>query len=122
MTAAARLGVWLVLLGPACGGIAERGSRDGDGDFYHGGGDAPVRDADPPDGGGYDPTKGDTELGECRLGTPEGASETCPWLADRRCYTEREMACNCVCPRSRDSLCLSGFDAGPQGRVLVTCN
>lgn len=67
--------------------------------------------------------EGDTPLGECVLGfppyRPEGRS--CPWLADDLCYESREMACNCICPRNRDSQCSSGFDAGPDGRVHVYC-
>jgi hypothetical protein len=65
----------------------------------------------------------DTDLGDCQLGPPEnGASDDpCPWVADNRCYQTREMACNCACPRSHDSLCASGFDGGPNGHVWVGC-
>jgi hypothetical protein len=31
------------------------------------------------------------------------------------------MACNCACPRSHDSQCVSGFESGPNGHVLVSC-
>jgi hypothetical protein len=67
--------------------------------------------------------EGDTPLGECVLGFPPHRPEgrSCPWLADDLCYEAREMACNCVCPRNRDSQCSSGFDAGPDGRVAVYC-
>jgi hypothetical protein len=64
----------------------------------------------------------DTELGECKLGVREySTSKPCPWVADGRCYDTREMACNCECPRDRDSQCLSGFGDGPNGHVLVEC-
>jgi hypothetical protein len=66
----------------------------------------------------------DTDLGDCQLGPPEygAASDApCPWVADNRCYQTREMACNCACPRSHNSLCASGFDGGPDGHVWVGC-
>jgi hypothetical protein len=54
-----------------------------------------------------------------------GPAETygiaCPWVADSRCYEARDMACNCACPRDRDSQCLSGFGEGPDGHVEVVC-
>jgi len=46
----------------------------------------------------------------------------CAWVAENRCYDTREMACNCACPRSRNSECASGFDDGPDGHVWVACN
>ena len=66
----------------------------------------------------------DTDLGFCKLGPVDDYSSPapCAWVADKRCYTEREMACNCACPRSRNSQCSSGFDAGPDGHVWVSCN
>lgn len=65
----------------------------------------------------------DTALGECIEGPVEGSGEatSCAWVAAGRCYDEREMACNCVCPRSRDSQCVSGFERGPKGHVAVDC-
>jgi hypothetical protein len=66
--------------------------------------------------------EGDTELGECQLGTVVYDTRgDCPWVAELRCYTTREMACNCACPRDRDSQCSSGFGNGPSGRVEVDC-
>ena len=65
----------------------------------------------------------DTDLGDCQLGPTEhvASAEPCPWVTDNRCYATREMACDCACPRSHNSLCASGFDAGPDGHVLVSC-
>ncbi len=66
----------------------------------------------------------DTDLGSCTLGPKENyASDVpCAWVADGRCYDSHEMACNCACPRSHDSQCVSGFEAGPHGHVWVACN
>jgi hypothetical protein len=99
-----------------CGGAVER-SSSGEDDANSEGEDEPERDAAPP------LPPGDTPLGACRLGTKlsEVGSENCAWVAEQRCYQDREMACNCACPRSRDSLCSSGFAQGPQGRVWVSC-
>jgi hypothetical protein len=102
-----------------CGGIAEGRSPEPEPDSGEGAASAGKA---PEKSGGTLPVEGDTELGECRLGTPEAGSDTCPWLFERRCYDSRDMACNCACPRSRDSLCLSGFEAGPFGRVEVSCD
>jgi hypothetical protein len=72
---------------------------------------------------GFDPTT-DAQLGNCKMGPPETFDENgkCAWVADGRCYQDRAMACNCVCPRSKDSVCLSGFDGGPNGHVSVSCD
>jgi hypothetical protein len=100
-----------------CGGIVER-SSGGTGDG------APQAPSEQPgdDSGapGIDP-RSDTELGECVLGYLETFSKPCAWVADDRCYDARQMACNCVCPRDRDSQCTSGFDGGPDGHVWVDC-
>jgi hypothetical protein len=64
---------------------------------------------------------GETVLGECKLGREEDYRDPCPWVADERCYDDREMACNCACPRSRNSHCFSGFEAGAHGHVIVSC-
>jgi hypothetical protein len=65
----------------------------------------------------------DTELGECKLGplSYEADGGSCAWVADNRCYAARDMACNCACPRDRNSQCSSGFEAGPNGHVQVDC-
>lgn len=106
-----------MVLAAGCGGIAEGRSPD----------PAPGDEETTPAKGAGDATgqgqiEGDTELGECRRGPIETYSEPCPWVADHRCYRTREMACNCACPRSHDSVCLSGFDAGEDGHVAVSCD
>jgi len=109
------LGVWLLAILPACGGNVEGGgSPDSD----------PVSDPAAPDdsGSGNVPIEGDTALGDCTLGPRVSRLEACAWVAAERCYATREMACNCVCPRERDSQCVSGFDDGPDGRVAVSCH
>ena len=83
--------------------------------------DTPAQPSDQPSGS--DNPNADTELGECQLGPVVYSADAspCAWVADERCYATRAMACNCVCPRDRDSQCSSGFEAGPDGRVEVHC-
>ena len=112
--------LWLAL---ACGGRVDTGSEDP-------GESAPVKDptpaatsssgADP----GIDNPDADTDLGVCKLGPLEYAEpdQPCAWVADNRCYATHDMACNCACPRSRNSQCVSGFEDGPNGHVGVACN
>ena len=110
----------VLLLVGACGGVVEGGSEDP-------GEDAPARS---PSGSGASSSQGsdnpdaDIDLGDCKLGPVENRStdQQCAWVADMRCYQTREMACNCACPRSRNSQCASGFEAGPDGHVWVACN
>jgi hypothetical protein len=73
---------------------------------------------------GSDNPNADTDLGACTLGPREYSmpDKPCAWVADNRCYDTREMACNCACPRSHNSQCVSGFDDGPDGHVWVACN
>jgi hypothetical protein len=107
----------------ACGGNVEGGSKaPGD--------DTPATTPSDNDASGdsdqnaIDNPDADTELGSCKLGPRENlaSSEPCAWVADDRCYQTHDMACNCACPRSRNSQCVSGFDAGPDGHVWVACN
>lgn len=110
----------LVTLVAACGGnVSGGGSHDPEG------GDEPATDPEQSatPGGNGDFADADTELGECKLGplSYETDGGTCAWLADNRCYAARDMACNCICPRERNSQCTSGFEAGPNGHVLVDC-
>ena len=115
----ASLGV-LLTLSVACGGNTAGGgstsdTSDGDGASTPGGpNDTPDVSDDP---------NADTELGDCKLGPASYGEDAspCAWVADNRCYTTRAMACNCACPRERDSQCLSGFESGPEGRVDVDC-
>jgi hypothetical protein len=107
---------WLVV---ACGGHTEGGTGDAPESAQGASGSSAGNDRN----GSSPKVEGDTLLGECTLGfsqhRPEGRS--CTWLADALCYESRDMACNCICPRSRDSQCFSGFEEGPDGRVEVFC-
>src|SRR5262245_44347403 len=90
----------------ACGGRVEHGGSGSENDPTSqqalGG-----KSTDP----GFDPTT-DSDLGDCKMGPLEGLDDTntCAWVAAGRCYSDRAMACNCVCPRSGKSVCLSSFD------------
>lgn len=111
------LAVWLGIV--ACGGNVSGGSDGPEGDPD--GSDSPSREPDPSSPDTVDGA--DTALGDCKLGPRlfDGSDEPCAWVAKERCYAEREMACNCACPRGRNSQCASGFDAGPNGQVWVSC-
>jgi hypothetical protein len=123
-------GTWLAILGRmwrsslvalllvACGGVVEGGSRqDGEEEKPS---TNPGQDPAPSDDDGLDDPDADTQLGECKLGPEEGRAP-CAWVTDRRCYETRQMACNCACPRDRNSQCSSGFESGPDGHVWVSC-
>lgn len=122
MVRAASLGLVMALLLASCGGRTLTG-----GDGSEGSTDDPSGpSADPSDDeqdDGSSPVEGDRPLGDCVLGAMArpAMAEPCPWLAEGRCYESRDMACNCVCPRSKDSQCLSGFEGGPNSRVEVFC-
>lgn len=106
----------------ACGGVVEGGSGDRErGEAGARSQPAPGQEQEPDQpGSGINPTP-DTELGECVLGYRETWQAPCPWVAERRCYATREMACNCACPRDRDSQCVSGFAGGQDAHVPVLC-
>jgi hypothetical protein len=119
---AGSFGFGLLMAAVACGGNVEGGSKE------------PAENT-PPATSGSDATgdsgdsatdnpDADTELGNCELGPAENlaSSEPCAWVADDRCYQTHEMACNCACPRSRNSQCASGFENGPNGHVWVACD
>jgi hypothetical protein len=111
----------VALLLAGCGGRTDAGGGGTEGstdDQKTSGAEQPKDD---PDTGSSAP--GDTPLGECVLGAlaRPAMGDPCPWLAEGRCYESREMACNCICPRSKDSQCLSGFEGGPNSRVEVLC-
>lgn len=113
---------WLALsLAAACGGSVTGGESEEDGSTLPDKNDAPAPPSkQPPD---TNNPNADTELGECKLGVSANGESAypCPWVAGERCYATREMACNCVCPRDRNSQCSSGFEGGPDGRVDVYC-
>lgn len=104
----------------ACGGNVTGSGSDPD---PEGGGEEQDSGSPLTPPGHDEPSHADTELGECKLGplVYETDGKPCAWLADNRCYAARDMACNCVCPRDRNSHCTSGFDDGPDGRVVVDC-
>lgn len=108
---------WLIVVS-ACGGNVEGGSGGPDPDPQP---DVEAETSPGKTGSSSDPVA-DTALGACKLGRAEDWRAPCPWVTDGRCYEEREMACNCACPRSRDSQCNSGFEDGPDGHVWVSCN
>lgn len=116
-------GLLLGALLVACGGHTEGGTDDDPMEPADASG-SDEKGGDGKSGGSRSPIEGDTALGECVLGFPTYAPEgrSCPWLADNLCYESRDMACNCICPRDRDSQCSSGFERGPDGRVEVYCN
>lgn len=116
----------VLLLAAACGGVVEGGSQDPDEGTPTG---TPTASGSGSGSGssssqGTDNPDADTDLGACTLGPVENRStnKRCAWVADKRCYESREMACNCACPRSRNSQCASGFESGPDGHVWVACN
>lgn len=106
-------GAALLLL--ACGGQAERTIEEGGGS----GGGSKV----PSGGRPNDDPNGGTPLQPCEPGFTrfDGSGRSCNWLAEGLCYEAKEAACACVCPRDRDSLCLSGF--GTEGSATpVICD
>lgn len=124
------LGLGLVLAGVvlACGGRTESYSPESlrRQPTVPGATKNPEQKPDDPDGVDcgalVEQCEGDTELGACTPGSMVyDTPGACPWVAENRCYATREMACNCACPRDRDSQCSSGFDSGPSGRVDVDC-
>jgi hypothetical protein len=110
----------VLLVAVACGGVVEGGSRDPVEETPDSSPSSPGANSSPsaanPDA--------DTDLGECTLGPLENraTAQLCAWVAEQRCYETREMACNCACPRTRNSRCSSGFDGGPDGHVWVACH
>ena len=104
----------------ACGGNVEGGSRDVKETAPGPEPSAPVASENQ----GRDNPDADVDLGDCTLGPAESyaTADPCPWVAEDRCYQTREMACNCACPRSRNSHCASGFEDGPDGHVWVACH
>lgn len=121
-------GRWLLLLplGVACGGVVEGGSKDPQDGTPSGAAASSAKSSSSGSSSdsGTDNPDADTDLGSCTLGPLENraTAQQCAWVAEKRCYQTREMACNCACPRSRNSQCSSGFDDGPDGHVWVACN
>lgn len=121
------VGVSLCLVA-ACGGQVEGESG---GDPAEEADDEPTDDPEssnddseepsPPDSD--EPGPGERQLAECELGfEPYSADQPCNWVADGLCYETKEEACDCICPRDADSVCLSGFYDGPDSQTEVICN
>jgi hypothetical protein len=113
-----------VIAATGCGGRTIGDGDDGSGGRATGGNTGgTVNNPDaPPD------TDGDgdidaTDLPPCELGAvPTSANQPCDWLADNRCYQTKVAACACLCPRDRESSCISGFPGGDNGRTAVHCS
>lgn len=121
MVTGSRALCWIALLTAACGGVVEGGSHDPGGSAPSG---AAAASGSSSSSSGADDPNADTDLGACQLGSLENLASgaPCAWVAEKRCYDTREMACNCACPRNRNSQCASGWAAGPDGHVWVACN
>ncbi|HEY3667040.1 MAG TPA: hypothetical protein VGL19_13600 [Polyangiaceae bacterium] len=66
----------------------------------------------------------DHDLGMCQPGFDRASNpgRSCNWLTDSgKCFDTKDAACNCICPRSGESLCSSGVDGGPGSATLVHC-
>ncbi len=117
------IGLGLMLLAlplaAACGGVVETSHDPGKSTATQSSGAAGKSM-----GNATDNPDANTDLGDCKLGPAENyASDlACAWVADAHCYATREMACNCACPRSHNSQCVSGFESGANGHVGVVCN
>jgi hypothetical protein len=127
-----------LLLSPhasACGGITETGPpRPGEphdpsaGDpeqAPQAGSDSPADSPIIEDGtakdGGVELAPDSRPLGTCTPGPAPTAGAPCPWLAEGRCYASKDEACDCTCPQTGDSLCLSGLPGGADAQVEVNC-
>jgi hypothetical protein len=65
------------------------------------------------------------ELGQCRPGFSRAQNPAlpCHWVTEAgMCFEESDAACDCVCPKDRDSVCAHGFDRGPNSATLVVCD
>jgi hypothetical protein len=108
----------------ACGGVVETSHEPGESTSKSTNGTSGASGKSDKSGKSTDDPDADTDLGSCEFGPKEnyGSDKPCAWVADGLCYDTREMACNCACPRSHNSQCVSGFESGPNGHVWVACN
>lgn len=88
--------LWILLAVTACGGRVESDGRDV-----------------------LEP--GESPLGPCVVGA-EPTGQPCPFFADGLCYPTKAAACNCACPRDRDSTCLSDLGGSAESTSFVQCN
>ncbi len=110
---------WLALVVAACGGtVQEPDDRDPDTTNEDG------SETSSETGSETESDFKDVPLGQCEGGfdRSEDPDKPCNWLGeDGLCYETREAACNCVCPRDRDSTCSSGFFRGEGEATPVYC-
>lgn len=107
----------LMSLMTACGGRIESDSGTGGGTGTDGAG---------PDGsgeGGASAGPSGSPLGACEGGFERSVDgPPCNWVdGDDLCYSTKDEACNCICPRDRDSVCSSGFFRGEGNSTPVSC-
>ena len=109
----------VVSLTAGCGGQATEGEESG------GAGSRAATSGTGGSGSGSGKTpNGGLTLGNCTPGfdLDNEPWRECAWMADGLCYDTKPAACACICPRNRnDSVCSSGFEGGPDGRVEVHC-
>ena len=124
-----RLGLWALGLASAllgCGGRTIEGSG---GDGGSGASDpAPTQSASGHAGKtGSDGSSMDlpmTPLGACKPGFDrlEHPERPCRWLTETgMCFDDTQAACNCICPTDHDSVCVHGFDKGPNAATPIVC-
>jgi hypothetical protein len=122
--AVTRIGWVLLASAIGCGGRVDIDSSE----HYETGGSGGRRDSGTSTSGGTNGGKsggGSEPLAPCTEGFVPGTPGrgTCDWLGSNGlCYSTREQACACLCPRTRDSVCSSGFASGPDGRTRVSCS
>jgi hypothetical protein len=117
--------VWVVVAGlVACGGRYEDPGSGGSGTS------APSQSSTGSDGGNKSDSSGTTvtlpqqDLGACVPGFEHAANpdRPCNWLSEAGvCFDTKDAACNCICPSTRDSLCVSSF-GGPGSATMVYCS
>ncbi|HKO49533.1 MAG TPA: hypothetical protein VJV79_17510 [Polyangiaceae bacterium] len=64
------------------------------------------------------------KLGTCKPGFERDQYPTrpCRWITEAGvCFDDTASACACICPRDRKSLCVHGFDDGPNSAELIYC-
>ena len=112
-----RTGLWAALLCFACGGTVVAPTEEQPTTL-------PSQDSSSDAGAGRDSGFKQVPLGACEEGfdPAQNPDRLCNWLGDDgRCYDSRPEACNCICPRDRDSVCSSEFYQGEGEATPVTC-
>jgi len=121
----------LGLLGlAACGGraVEEPGSDSGS-SAGAGSGDSkpnqPLSQAGGAGKPGVTPSLPSHNLGTCKPGfsRAEQPDRNCNWLTESGlCFDKLSGACDCICPRTGDSVCFTAFDGGgTNAATLVYC-